>query len=326
MLVQPRLDGRVPVWFLLIAAMLFAAPACSGHSALGDPISSERLKGAIRALALPDLALNRAEARLTSICMTRSGFLYPIDSQERGYGRSIFGMAGHLTALTARAHGYGDAIDRGPLESVDPLTAYLDELPAADQRRFFESLAGSDGAYLPVEGLDGRILEVPTLGCAAEARKAIYESLEGFVSLARFPTYLFGYGAKIRTYPDFLNAESAYAACMRKVGYKVGGTGAALDLARSRFDALASNPATVAGEGTSTLSGSPAKAGIATPGEVRMALSDATCQHASGVYEAWDKAGFDVAESWINGNAEVILDLKESQEESLIRAREVLAD
>lgn len=55
-----------------------------------------------------------------------------------------------------------------------------------------------------------------------------------------------------------------------------------------------------------------------------MAIADATCQERSGVFDAWDNAGFAAAAHWINEHEDQILQLRRLQQNSLVRATQIL--
>ena len=301
---------------LVLGAFVWSMACSSVRDPSGSP-NTESVRAAIRALALPDPFLGRAEAELTAHCMARYGFAYPTaEVSGEDYGRSVFGLAGRLTPGFARTHGYGQAIEdaTGP-SPFDPIATYLAGLSSVDQRRFYAVLAGPEDAYIGVEGLDGRVIEVPTRGCAAVARNALYGSVATFISIARFPPYLFRFGDEIRSDSEFLAAQKRYSSCMRGEGYEVKGTGAAIELARSRFGSI---PAHL-DERTGVYSR------LVTAGERAMAMADVQCQRTSDVYDAWDEAGFRAAEGWIQRHASEILTLGELQEKSVRRARNILA-
>jgi hypothetical protein len=239
-------------------------------------------------------------------------------------------MAGKLSLQEAQARGYGREIQRTPhgQDVPDPVSEYLTTLSASDRHRFFATLVGPQSAYVRVKGLDGRVVEVPTQGCSATARNAVYGSVENFVSLARFPAYLFHYSDQIYADPRFKSAQTAYASCMKSAGYDVRGPGEARDLAQARFGV---SPTVVGRNRVVTPSSPPTAAPSSSPNgtvsdeERAMAVTDATCQQSSGVYAAWDEAGFAAASSWINDHEGQILALEELQQKSIARAEKILA-
>ncbi len=190
------------------------------------------------------------------------------------------------------------------------------------------ALAGPISAYVSVTGLDGSVREVPTRGCAAAARSAIYGSVRRFISVAEFPAYLFRFGNQIYADPAVKAALSAYSDCMKRSGYAATGPAQAFAAAQVRFGTPSASvgPPTPAANGRGT-SSSPVAALSRTVSQAEraMAVTDATCQTTSRLASAWDEAGFSAASTWIRGHRAALLALAKIQRRSVLRARMLLS-
>lgn len=318
--------------FLLLAvAIVVTSAACRGgpaSSSSSSKIGQDATKSAIVALAISDPLLYSAEMKLTAACMRQAGFRYPSGGSAVQRSGSVFGMVGMLTIRRARVHGYGYAIHAASGEPrEDPVNRYVSSLSAVDRRRFYFALIGARSTFAGVKGLDGRVVMTPTRGCVATARNGVYGTPQNFILIARFPAYLLGYGDKIYVDPQFKRAQILYTECMSDAGYQVGGTGEALELARARFGSTASaswkrETAIQSFPFTKSLSRSTSAA--ASQAERAMATTDALCQQSSGIFAAWDRAGFDAASSWIDRHETEILRLRDLQEQSLACAKGIM--
>lgn len=200
---------------ITLAALALVLPACSPRHAPTASVDT-LTKAVIVALDHPSPDLARAETTLIERCMGKAGFQYPQSVTSQGtLTGSIFGLAGELTLQEARTYGYGPEIKRvsGAQSVSDPVSKYVGTLSATDRSRFEMALVGPESSFTDLRGMDGAVVSVPTKGCVAAARNAIYGSAQGFVSLARVPVNFFRYDDQIQANLAFLMTERA--GCLR---------------------------------------------------------------------------------------------------------------
>ncbi len=329
-LVPPSARAKHPLFVLhvergararrLVRAMAAGAvvallSACSGSS---NPSVQPAVKAATVNLFEQPVQLPWAAAKATAACMAEHGFEYPpytvFDSTEEPGTQSISAFAARpLTLQEAQRDGCGDRITRGGdgdvVFATEAVHDYLQTLPPAERKRYWQAQEPNDNEYVQYELNGGTVASVATEGCIAEGRKAVYGSVENALRLQEFGNEILPFTSEAVESDEVQDAADEYAGCMEAEGYQVATPGQALQQATERFAGGLDGVA-------------PAKA---SPAERSMAVADAICQQRSSINAVMEDQLFVAASDWLNENEGQILGYAELQRDALKRAQRILA-
>ncbi|MET8066277.1 hypothetical protein, partial [Micromonospora sp. NPDC005313] len=240
-----------------------AAPPPGDHGAAALPPGPS----APALSAPPADLLYAAEQVLIRDCMQRRGFRYwPVPRQPVPELREFPYVLDDVPY--ARRHGYGGALERRLQETIaaDPNARYVRELPPERGAAAVRAVNGDPGepdalrATLPAGG----VLRRSSHSCTSEAERQLYRDLPGWYRVTRITDNLAGLRAgRVLADPRYADGVRAWRRCMRAAGHDVA------DPASAR----ASAPEPTSGSGTS---------GSVTPGEIRLAVAEATCATRTG--------------------------------------------
>jgi hypothetical protein len=153
------------------------------------------------------LFLSQAEEELTRRCMAKQGFDFALPKRTvEDFGPDF------LTADQLEAGGYRlgrKLVDGG--QNAGPNDAILAKL-SPDRKKawnlalFGEVLDGDKSApsagAISVRGVDGSVVSTSAKGCVSDARKQIYGSLEGYLSLGLITDAVYGNAAENQLWAD----------------------------------------------------------------------------------------------------------------------------
>ncbi|WP_435055129.1 hypothetical protein [Micromonospora aurantiaca (nom. illeg.)] len=239
------------------------APPSEGHASAGPPAASAA------AVPVPPVSGTPAEVRYAATqalirdCMQRRGFRYwPVPRQPVPELREFPYVLDDVSY--ARRHGYGTALERRLQETMaaDPNARYVRDLPPERGAAAVRAVNGDPGepdalrATLPAGG----VLRRSSHSCTSEAERQLYRDLPGWYRVTRITDNLAGLRVgRVLADPRYADGVRAWRRCMRAAGHD------SADPASAR----ASTP-----EPTS---------GSVTPGEIRLAVSEATCATRTGL-------------------------------------------
>lgn len=273
---------------------------CGGQSAPRQTPSPGVLT-AFRQMAVQPRELGRAEALAVRNCMRHHGYDVPLP-------RATSGSVGNLPlALGAAAalNGYAEALDRStPGGDPDALHGYQSTLPAAEQAVFARRLDDPAAPRAAFTTPNGWHVTASEGGCAAEARTAVYGSVETWLLLFYLPQDL--NNAAANTYSDkfVIVANGRYRSCMTDRGRQVSFPQEAVALAQHAVHPGVAEP---------------------SPEELVIATADAECQRSSAVVAVTLDSLERIAAPWIAVNAELVERAGAVVAGSLPRAMAILA-
>jgi hypothetical protein len=278
----------------------------------GDESLDEAVRIAFEALMRPPVQLAIAEARVTSRCMQGRGFRYPaaeaLDRVPSATPSRLGGLGRPLHLEEATRVGYGFRIS--PRPGTDPVERasgrYLSSLSHAEQAAYQHALAPDGSRGVRVELSGGLVVGAASQGCVAEARKAVYGSVQTFLRLAHVASEVPRVADAAMRHRRVRAAVRAYSGCMAGKGIPVGTPMLAVKLAEERFG------------------GTRPEIGPVSDAERDMAVADAICQQRTGVNEAIDDAVIDAASWWLRDEAPRLLELAALQGNAVESAREIL--
>ena len=277
-------------------------------------VTSERGRRALGELLRPPRELAVAEAILTARCMERNGFRYPplkVVIRARPHQSTVAGAligAEPLGLDEARAHGYRYRIRTQPArpgEDIPALVAgYLATLTEDRQRVYGETLSPANAPTEQITLFDGMTVGIPTAGCAAVARAALFGSARDFLRWHYVPQGIRRCGrSDAHDDPAVRGATGVYAAGMRCAGYSVDGPGQATRAAAERFGLGWDEPCEQ---------------------ERAMAVADAEWQARSRLHEALDDLRLRDAAEWVATHVDELEELRDFQRTALHRARQIV--
>ncbi|MET7472643.1 hypothetical protein ABZU22_16090 [Micromonospora sp. NPDC005222] len=265
-------------WYAVAVPAALAAAAAGALSARPDiappsqrhraPAASAAAEPVPPATATAAEVLYAATQVLIRDCMQRRGFRYwPVPRQPVPELREFPYVLDDVPY--ARRHGYGGALERRLQEAMaaDPNARYVRDLPPERGAAAVRAVNGDPGepdalrATLPAGGVVRR----SSHSCTSEAERQLYRDLPGWYRVTRITDNLAGLRVgRVLADPRYADGVRAWRRCMRAAGHDVA------DPASAR----ASAPEPTSGSGTS---------GSVTPGEIRLAVAEATCATRTGL-------------------------------------------
>ncbi|GAB3988491.1 hypothetical protein GCM10029978_111020 [Actinoallomurus acanthiterrae] len=222
-------EGRVMSPAVRMCAALAVAPVM--FAAVGCGPSRHQVAPSSRAASDPDTMVLRAEAVLTSQCMSAHHFRYWVPP-ERHRTAAVDGPQRFPFVVDdvawARANGYGESsgitdAERGRITRNDPNVRYVGSLSPSGRRAYELALNGpppSAGGGLSVRVPNGYTLRTSDRGCVAEARGRLYGDLPTWFRAQAVVDNLWPQiSAMVRADPAFRSATRRWAACMRGAGH-----------------------------------------------------------------------------------------------------------
>ncbi len=303
--------------------MLVALASVIGACSPAGVADAERVdfEGAVRAIYFSDfgeeLFLARAEETLTARCMRARGWEYSPPPSKPA-------VAVHPSAVLTPAEqwafddvvraprsgfGIGDALTR---VAEDPRDLLVEEPPdgasATRPEGFLQDLQGSPNQSVIITELDGSQSGVGAEGCLAVARRAVWGTLEDYLTAADVVGFIQA-EAMTRTRSRVEGPLRRWQTCMEGRGWNVPGDE---DL----------EPENIVWEAWSAYGAVDPDA--AASEERRLAVAHAECSRESGLGQAFRSAYADVATSLIARYEGAVIETRERISEAVERARNAL--
>lgn len=234
---------------------------------------------------------------MTAKCMSRSGFEYPpyaVSQPAIGTTGTIGGFGIPLTVQQAQRHGYEGRISRQTDTEIDAEASYVATLSQSRQALYRDTLDDSRSPRVLLRLPPRLEFSAFSRGCIAEGRIAVFGSVLNFLRLFYYPQQVTQFGDDALRDSGTIAAMSRYSDCMRAAGVDVKSPSKAIRLAERMF-------------GSAAAGASPSDA------ERVMAVTDATCQSTSRVYETLEESVLRAASTWLNDHEDEILALAEIQ-------------
>lgn len=232
-----RRTGRTAPAPFLLALVLLAGCSGPASSSAGDSstdahaigVGLPRATGGSASVTLEQLTpnqqlfLSQAEEELTRRCMAKQGFDFALPKQTvQDFGPDF------LTADQLEAGGYRlgrKLVDAG--RNAGPNDAILATLSPDRKKAWNLALFGDviDGDKAPstkgeisVRGVDGSVVSTSAKGCVSDARKQIYGSLEGYLSLSLIKDAVYGNAVENQLWADpaYQAVAVKWRACMAR--------------------------------------------------------------------------------------------------------------
>jgi hypothetical protein len=235
--------------FAIAAGVTSDQPSADAHRTL--PREPTRKEGPL---------LHTAQQILFRDCMRREGFIYSLADENPVPEARYFAYVTDDVAW-ARAHGYGTDIQRkiSLLRQEDPNQRYFESLPKGRRSASLKAAHG-ERMDLTITTPDGLKMTRSRDGCQSESERALYGDLatwfrarstvDGLESMSQ---------QRVLSDPGLTAKNRAWAACMRLAGHAY----------TSPSDLRAKLP--------------PADKPLPRAEEIRLAVTEATCAHSSGL-------------------------------------------
>jgi hypothetical protein len=296
-----------------VAVAVVLAAACSGGG--GDEASAESLPGQFDEIDGVEVASDQtpitpedqrlillAETRLASECMEGQGFDFShvIEFRTR---YSVPEPPLYLSPSELRRGGYqhdwaAAAESFLAMNGPDGVPTFVEGLPQDEANAWYDAYIGAPGGeQLRVALPDGSVRETPQEGCAADARRELYGSIENFVRLDQVNGGLSHDGLlrELTAIDAYRQPLEDWQDCMGRAGFEI-------DRSDYGISWIQQQGATALSEG--------GLGQTAITAEViqDVADADADCQESSGLYDvrseilpdaedaAADRLGFEMSE------------------------------
>lgn len=312
-------SGRRWAGIAVVVALASVIGACS-PGGVAD-VEREDFEGAVGAIYFSDfgeeLFLAQAEETLTARCMRARGWEYsppPSKPAVAVHPSAVLTPAEQwafddVVRASRSGFGIGDALAR---VAGDPRDLLADSPPdaafAARPDGFLQDLQGSPDQSVIITELDGSQTGVGAEGCAAEARRAVWGTLEDYLTAADVVGFLQA-EAMTRTRSRVQDRLREWETCMEGRGWNVPGDE---DL----------EPENIVWAAWSAYGEVDPDA--AASEERRLAIAHAECSRESGLGQAFRSAYVDVATSLIVRYEGAVIETRERISEAVERARNAL--
>ncbi len=290
---------------LLLAMLLTTATVTACAEPADDPPApAPAALAALHTIAVQPIELGVAEAHAIQRCLRSKGFDAPLPSPVVG---SVANLPLPAEEQQAARHGYGDAITRGTDPTEDPLDRYALALSPVQRDRFDRVIDDLTATPVRFTTPGGWAVGAATLGCAAEARAAVYGSVENWLIAYYLPQDLNDDAANVYTHPSVNAAAVTYHQCMTERGYPFHYPQDAFQHAQQTIVDI-----------TVDLTTQP------SPQEIRIATADAQCQKTSGLLRTIQLVLEHDAREWIVQNQSLVLRAAIIVEQARDNARAIL--
>lgn len=285
---------------LAIAAVLTTLGTGCGGPPTPAQAPSPAVLAAFRQMAVQPRELGRAEALAVQNCLRGQGYDAPLP-------RATYGSVANLPLAlddTAAHDGYADALDRTPPGGdPDVLHAYQTTLPVAEQTVFAQRLNDEQAPQTAFTTPNGWHLTASESGCVAEARTAVYGSVQASLLLLYLPQDLNATATAVGSEESVAAANDRYRTCMTGRGHPVSFPQEAVALAQQAVRPGVAEP---------------------SPQELAIAVADAECQRSSAIVPVILDSLERIAAPWIAANAELVESAGAVVTASLPRATAIL--
>lgn len=273
----------------MLLAMLLTAVTVTACAEPADnyPTPTPATLAALHTIAVQPIELGVAEAHAIQRCLGSKKFDAPLPSPVVG---SVANLPLPTEEQQAARHGYGHAITRGTDPAEDPLDRYVRALSPVQRDRFDRVIDDITAPRVRFTTPGGWAVSAATLGCAAEARAAVYGSVENWLIAYYLPQDLNDDAANVYTHPSVSAAAITYHQCMTKRGYPFHYPQHAFQHAQQASVEITVDLATQP-----------------SPQEIRIATADAECQKASGLLRTIQLVLERNAREWIVQNQSLVL-------------------
>lgn len=285
----------------MIAAALLAITLSSACGNRKNDSATPAALASLHIVASQPLALGLAEVRATQHCLQAHGFDAP---QARPVVGSIGNVPLAIQPDAARVNGYGDAIPRSADPADDPVERYAQTLPQAQRDQLHTVLDDRAAERARFNTPNGWSVEASRGGCAAEARVAVYGSVDNWLLAYYLPQDLNDVAANAYTRAPVVAAIADYRLCMASHLYPVDFPQDAVQQAQE------------------------ASAGLGKPSkrELLIAAADAKCQQISNLQAVVQATIDQDALPWVKRNQELITKAAKVVEQASTRAQTILSD
>jgi hypothetical protein len=291
---------------LLGMLLTMATGTACAKPADSHPVPAPAALAALRTIAVQPIELGVAEARTIQRCLRSKGFDAPLPSPVVG---SVANLPLPVEEQQAARRGYGDAITRGTDPTEDPLDRYARALSPIQRDRFNRVIDDHTAPRVRFTTPGGWAVGAATLGCAGEARAAVYGSVENWLIAYYLPQDLNDDAANVYTHPSVNAATAIYHECMTKRGYPFHYPQDAFQHAQQ-----------TSVETTGNLEIQP------SPQEIRIATADAQCQKASDLPHTIQLILEHDAREWLVQNQSLVLRAAIIIEQARDNARTILLE
>lgn len=295
-----RLSGRVR-WAAAVAVLL----TLTGCGEKAGPPVSDAMKHTVRSLVALDVEAEAAVNAKLRDCARKVGWTREIGASLPAGPTQLHGFTSVFkSAKEAEDIGYRVLI-REPRSSPELPEDMNLKIYGADR----EAAAGDGTLQVRVElEPGGTVVSEPATGCLAEARTAVYGSVEDHIRLSNVINRVLNSGSN-RAQSRFLgvlgDVRNEFSACMKGHGYDIG------VMQVERWVSQNMKPYQDAGEKPSGE-------------ELRLASADGACQEQVRLAQKLDDAYFEVAGDWVKKHESDLLALAEKKKQAHERALAVL--
>lgn len=296
-------------WRAVLAALLVVITAGGTGCAVEDRVAGRdpapravdaATRAAFHTLVVQPAELGLAEAVAIRSCLRAAGYAPP---RPRAFSGSSPNLPAPVPVDAARV-GFGDTVDRLPPGAPDVLSAYAAGLAPGDRERFAAVLDDGAASRASFTTPAGWTATASTRGCVAQARTAVYGSVDAALLAALLPQDTNEQAADVDLDPRATAVTEAYRRCMSGRGLVV----------RLPQDAAAS-----------VRDGSGAAPREPTPAEVTVAVADAACRDAADLMDTYVDVLADAAAPWIAANAPLVREAEDVLTRAVPRAEAILA-
>lgn len=279
----------IMAWATILLAILLTTATVTACAESADdlPEPAPAALAALHTIAVQPIELGVAEAHEIQWCLRSKGFNAPLPNPVVG---SVANLPLPAEEQQAARHGYGDAITRGTDPTEDPLDRYAQALSPVQRDRFDRVIDDLTAPRVRFTTPGGWAVGAAIFGCAAEARTAVYGSVENWLIAYYLPQDLNDDAANVYTHPSVNAAAVTYHQCMTERGYPFHYPQHAFHHAQQ-----------TSVETTVDLTTQP------SPQEIRIATADARCQKTSGLLSTIHLALEHDAREWIVHNQSLVL-------------------
>ena len=273
------------------ALVLVLAAACSGDE--GEDAAAASLSGQFDEIDGVQVSSDQtpitpedrrlialAEERLTGECMASEGFDFS-EVIEFGTRHHVPEPPLYLSPAELRRSGYqhdwaAAAESFLALNGPDGVPTFVEGMPQDEADAWYDAYLGApDAEQLSVALPDGSVRDTPRVGCAADARRELYGSLENFARFEEANQQFShdGLSRELNSHDAYREPVREWRSCMGRAGFEI--------------DQSDYGIAWIQQQGAVALSAGGIDQTVLTAEVIEaVANADADCQESSGLYEA----------------------------------------